>query len=136
MYGTKAQTGALHAAPSKPILEAKRRRQLRPFIFHMGPVALCITSVLLIGLMAILYLSQLGQAVAANQKLQQIHNEQAALQRQNQDLVDQIAQEQSPSYIDENAKKLGLLPADPKAVRVIVVSGLEPIPDRRQSFQP
>ncbi|MBA2285470.1 MAG: hypothetical protein H0W02_08315, partial [Ktedonobacteraceae bacterium] len=60
-------TGAQGRPPLKPIVAAKQRRQLHPFFFRMGPVALTISSTLLIGLMAVLYLSQVGQAVAANQ---------------------------------------------------------------------
>jgi cell division protein FtsL len=136
MYSLKERNGTAQAAPLKPILAAKRRRQLHPFFFHMGPVALCITSVLLIGLMAVLYLSQVGQAVAANQKLQDIHTEQATLQRQNQDLVDTIAQERSPAYIVDGAKRLGLVPADPKNIHILVVPHLEPMQSHDPSSQP
>jgi len=122
--------------PPRPILAAKRRRQLHPFLFSMGPVALSISSVLLISLMAILYLSQLGQAVAANQKLQDIHTQQVTLQRENQDLVNVIAQEQSPQYIAQRAKSLGLVPADPKTLQVLVVKHLEVIQKNDPSTQP
>ena len=122
--------------PPRPILAAKRRRQLHPFLFSMGPVALSISSVLLISLMAILYLSQLGQAVAANQKLQDIHTQQVTLQRENQDLVNVIAQEQSPQYIAQHAKSQGLVPADPKTLHVLVVKHLEVIQKNDPSIQP
>jgi cell division protein FtsL len=113
--------------PKQPILAAKRRRQLHPFFFRIGPVALSICSVFLIGLMAVLYLSQLGQAVTPNQQIQQFHKQQAILQRENQDLLYTIAQEESPGYIAEHAKSLGLVPADSKAVIVVVVPHLLPI---------
>ena len=122
--------------PPRPILAAKRRRQLYPFLFSMGPVALSISSVLLISLMAILYLSQLGQAVAANQKLQDIHTQQVTLQRENQDLVNVIAQEQSPQFIAQHAKSLGLVPADPKTLQVLVVKHLEVIQKNDPGIQP
>jgi cell division protein FtsB len=134
MYSPKEQPEAEHTAlpelPLQPIRAAKRRRQLHPFFFRMGPVALCITSVLLVGLMAVLYLSQLGQAVADNQQIQDLRARQAVLQRQDQDLVDTIAQEQSPAYIAAQGKKQGLVPADPQALQIIVVPHLTPIPDR------
>lgn len=117
-------SGSKTALP-KPIVAAKRRRQLYPFFFSMGPVALSICSVLLIGLMAVLYLTQVGQAVSANQQIQDYHNQQAALQRQNQDLIVTIAQEQSPAYIAAKAQAIGLVPEDPNAVQVIVVKHLE-----------
>src|SRR5579859_7498810 len=111
MYRLNNRTGALRAVPLKPIVAAKRRRQLHPFFFHMGPVAFSLSSVLLIGLMAILYLSQLSQAVTANQQIQQFYRQQAILQRENQELLYIIAQEESPNYIADHAKSQGLAPA-------------------------
>ncbi len=113
--------------PKRPIQAAKRRRQLHPFFFRIGPVALCICSVLLIGLMAVLYLSQLGQAVTANQQIQQYNRQQTQLQRENQDLLYAIAHEESPGYVAEHAKSLGLVPADSNAVIIVVVPHLLPI---------
>ena len=136
MYRLKDRTGASGAAPLQPILAAKQRRQLHPFFFRMGPVTLSISSVLLIGLMAILYLSQLGQAVAANQKLQDLHRQQVQLQLQNQDLVDLVAQEQSPAYIAAHATSQGLVPADPKTVQMLVIPHLTPIPTDNRQIQP
>jgi cell division protein FtsL len=86
--------------------------------------------------MAILYLSQLGQAVNANQQIQDLHQQQATLQRENQDLVNTIAQEESPSYIIAHAKAMGLVPANLKEVQILVVKHLETIPDNDQNLQP
>lgn len=122
--------------PAGPILAAKRRRHLHPFFYRIGPGTLSVCSVLLIGLMAILYLSQLGQAVNANQQMQNLHQQQATLQRENQDLVNTIAQEESPAYILAHAKAMGLVPADPKAVQVLVVKHLRTIPREDQNLQP
>ena len=120
----------------KPILAARRRRQLHPFFFRMGPVGLSICSVLLISLMAVLYLSQLGQAVTANQEIQSLHRQQATLAREDQDLAQQIAQEQSPVYIATRASALGLVPADPKTVIVLVIPHLKAILSDDQHLQP
>jgi len=117
--------------PLKPI--AMRRRQLHPFFYRIGPVGLSICSVLLISLMAVLYLSQSSQAVTANQEIQSLRQQQASLQRDDQDLVSRIAQEQSPSYIMVRAKAMGLIPADPKKVVVIVVPDLKPIDNRKSA---
>ena len=136
MYRLNNRTGALRAVPPKPIVAAKQRRQLHPFFFHMGPVALSISSTLLLGLMALLYLSQLGQAEAANQKLQDLYSQQTTLQRQSQDLANLVAQEQSPAYIAQHAKAQGLVPADPKTVRVVVIPHLKPIPANDYHIQP
>ncbi len=136
MNALKERVSAPIGAVSQPILAAKRRRQLHPFFFHMGPVALCITSVLLIGLMAVLYLSQVGQAVTSNQRIQQIQTEQDVLQRQDQDLTNIIAKEQSPSYIADKAKHMGLIPSDPKNVQVITVKNLLPMQNNEPTVQP
>ena len=122
--------------PARPILSAKRRRQLHPFFYRIGPVTLSICSVLLIALMSILYLSQLGQAVNANQQIQDLHQQQATLQRENQDLVNTVAQEESPTYIIEHARAMGLVPADPKAIQILVVKQLRVIQGDDQGVQP
>jgi cell division protein FtsL len=132
MIGLKEQHSASQIAPQKPLLVARRRRQF----FSMGPVSLCITSVLLIGLMAVFYLSQVSQAVAANQQLQDITSQQVTLERQNQDLVAIIAGEQSPEYIATNAHKLGLVLADQKTIQVLIVKHLLPFIDNKQGYQP
>jgi cell division protein FtsL len=122
----KKQSGG-QETPKKPIQAAKRRRQLHPFFFRIGPVALSICSVVLIGLMAVLYLSQLGQAVTANQQIQEYQRQQITLQREDQDLLYAIAHEESPDYIAGHAKSLGLIPADSNAVIVVVVPRLLPV---------
>ena len=127
---------AQKAAPARPIQAARRQRQLHPFLFRMGPLPLTISSVLLIGLMATLYLSQLGQAVSANQQIQDYRAAQVALQRQNQDLVNTLAQEQSPAYIAARARALGLVPEDTKEVTVVVVRHLRPVPGRNVNIEP
>ena len=136
MNSLKDRSEIQASAPAQPILAAKRRRQLYPFFFHMGPVALCTTSVLLIGLMAILYLSQVGQAVAANHQLQAIHEQQALLQRQDEDLANQIAQEQSPEYIAAAAKKMGLVPVNPNDVQILIVKHMQVILAQHDVIQP
>jgi hypothetical protein len=122
----KKQSGG-QEIPKQPIQAAKRRRQLHPFFFRIGPVALSICSVLLIGLMAVLYLSQLGQAVTANQQFQEYQRQQTTLQREDQDLLYAIAHEESPGYIADRAKSLGLIPADSNAVIIVVVPHLLPV---------
>jgi len=110
-----------------------RSRSLQhPLFLNMGPGPLCVTSVVLIGVMAILYLSQVGQAVETNRQLQQINQQQSSLTRQNQDLTEQVAEEQSPGYIAQHAQQQGLQPADPKNIHTIVVSNLQPVPEQDQ----
>lgn len=136
MYGLKVQAVASPKAISNSALPAQRHRPMRPFFFHMGPVALCISCVLLISLMAVLYLSQVGQVVTANHQLQSIRNEQAALERQNQDLIDTLTREQSPNFIVEQVQKMGLGPVDSTHLWVIQVSHLQQIDKGDRSIQP
>ena len=136
MIGLKEQNSALPIAPQKQEFQPRRRRQLPPFFFSMGPVAFCVTSVLLIGLMAVFYLSQVNQAVAANQQLQNITVQRTALNRQNQDLVATIGTEQSPAYIAHNAQKFGLVLVDQKTVQAMIVKHLLPFKIDKQGYQP
>src|SRR5215472_14844472 len=99
----------------------RKRAQQHSLFLNMGTTALSVISVALIGLMAILYLSQVGQAVNTNRQLQQINQQQSSLTRQNQDLAEQLAQEQSPGYVATHAQQQGLQPADPENVHTIVI---------------
>jgi len=97
---------------------ARGRRRFPHLFSRIGPVTLTVCSVLLMSLMAILYLYQQGQAVTTNQQVQALRNRQAALQRQNADLVNQIATEQSPGYVAAFAIRMGLVPANAQRVQV------------------
>lgn len=136
MYSLNNRNATQRYTLPRSVLSARRRRQLYPFFIHMGPVALCITGVLLIGLMAVLYLGEQGQAVSINQQIQDVRTQQADLQRQNQDLTDTIAQERSPTNIAAQATKQGLVPVDPKKVQIVVVPNLRPVPDADPRFSP
>lgn len=122
--------------PSSLMQVARRRRQLHSFFFRMGPVTLSICSVLLISLMAILYLSQLGQAVTTNQQIQDLRAQQAVLQRQNHDLVNTVAQERSPAYIAERARAMGLAPANQQNAHVVVIPRIKAQPNGDQPNEP
>lgn len=122
--------------PASLMQVVRRRRQLNSFFFRMGPVTLSICSVLLISLMAILYLSQLGQAVTTNQQIQDLRAQQAVLQRQNHDLVNTVAQERSPAYIAERARAMGLAPANQQNAHVVVIPHIKAQPNGEQPDQP
>ncbi len=98
---------------------AGSNRRFPLFFSRIGPVTLSISSVLLMSLLAILYLYQQGQAVTTNQQIQALRNQQVELQRQNADLTNTIAAEQSPAYIAAVATKMGLSPANPASVQVV-----------------
>lgn len=110
--------------------------RLYPLFFRLGPVALSICSVLLISLLAVLYLSQLSQAVTTNQQIQDLRSRQTELQRQNNDLVNTIASEQSPAYIAAHASAQGLSPANSQNIQVIVVPNVQTQQNGDQSSQP
>jgi cell division protein FtsB len=126
MYSLKEE---LHNEQAGPIHAAKTRRQLYPFFFRAGPMSLGLASCLLIGLMAVLYLNQVGQVTAANERLQQLSAHYAQLERENQDLQAAIGREQSPQYIEQHAQALGLVPADLSKVPIVVVHVHAPFPD-------
>ncbi|MGH2506085.1 MAG: septum formation initiator family protein [Ktedonobacteraceae bacterium] len=128
------QNSSIHQ--SVRLIQAVRRRQLPPFLFRMRPVTLSMCSVLLISFMAILYVSQLGQAVTTNQQIQDQHTQQAVLQRQNNDLENMVSQEQSPAYIAARAAAMGLVPVDQQNTRVAVVLHSTTQANREQSNQP
>jgi cell division protein FtsL len=141
MYSPKAWAmPLLGIASSKVRSEAnplsQRRRYIRPPFFRMGPATLSITCMLLVGFMAVLYLSQVGQGVAANHQLQDLRNEQAALERQNQDLAATVTREQSPAYIIGQAQKMGLGPVDPQKVWIIQVAHWQEIGKENEPIQP
>ena len=71
-----------------------------------------------------------------DQSLQQTLAQQASIKRQDQDLAYTLSEEQSPAYIAEHAKELGLVPADPKTVQVRAVPNLKPIPSRHEDMWP
>lgn len=122
---SRSVTARRRQTTPQPVLAVRQRRQLQPFFFSMGPVALSITSVLLIGLMALLYISQVGQAVGINHTLQDVRTEQSSLQRQNQDMTSTIAQEQSPGYIATKARQMGLTPLDPKSLWILKTADIQ-----------
>jgi hypothetical protein len=116
-----------------PVVIQKRQRTRGPFGFHVGSLTVVVTCVLLIALMSVLYLNQLGQAAKANQALQQIQNQRAALSRQQQDLSATIAQEQLPTYVAAHAAQQGLVPPDWRKIRIVKIQGLQSLGDQLSS---
>ena len=82
------------------------------------------------------FLAKALSLVTANQHIQDLHQRQATLQRENQDLVNTIAQEESPTYIIVHARAMGLVPANPEAVQILVVKHLRTIPRDDLGLQP
>ncbi len=109
-------------------LASARLHRLSPLLVRMGPVTLTLSCLALIGLVAVLYLGQVGAATAANAQLLDLRARHTQLVRQDQLLHQRLGEDQSPAYIDRRARELGLEPAPPGAIRVIVVaeSGAQP----------
>jgi hypothetical protein len=100
---------------------ATARLQRLTLRVRMGPVTLTLSCLALVGLLALVYLGQVGAATAANQRLLTLQAEHTRLQKQDELLHEQLGRDQSPAYIDRRARELGLAPAPPGAVQVIVV---------------
>ena len=109
--------------PAKPLQAARERRRLTATIYQLKPLQLGIIGVALISLLAVLYLNEVGLATQANQRLQQLAADQAQLQRNNQQLRQQQGTLQSPDYIVNRAKQMGMVPEDPTRVHTITISG-------------
>lgn len=111
---------------------ARLRRRLYPFLFQMGPVALMLSCLSVVGLLALVYLGQVSAATAANQRLAALQTEQAQLLRQDQLLHERLGVAQSPQYIDRRARGLGLVPA-PDGSAVVVTLPDPAVPQGQSS---
>jgi cell division protein FtsL len=69
-----------------------------------------------VALLALLYLSQVAALTATHQALLQQQTQQSDLRRQDADLHAQLGRLQSPTYIEQRAHELGMVPADPASV--------------------
>ncbi len=91
------------------------------------PVLLTLRCLVILGLVALLYLWQVGAATSAATQLQALQAEQAALQRQDATLRQQLGQARSPAYIDQRARAMGLVPAGAGVlVTLRISSGSQP----------
>jgi hypothetical protein len=88
------------------------------------PLVLALTSVALIGLLAVLYLNQVAGVAVANTRLRALNSEQTRLSRQDAAQRQQLGAFTSPAYIDQRARAMGLTPGDPGVALVIAVEGV------------
>jgi len=78
----------------------------------VGPVALRLALFLILaGLVAGLYLWQASEIASIGQRIQALRERQMALERENAELLDQIAAEGSLPRLQERAAKAGFVPA-------------------------
>ncbi|MGH2501920.1 MAG: septum formation initiator family protein [Ktedonobacterales bacterium] len=69
-----------------------------------------------VGLLALLYLSQVAALTTTRQTLLQEQTRQTTLRRQDADLHAQLGRLQSPAYVEQRARALGMVPANPASV--------------------
>jgi hypothetical protein len=77
------------------------------------PRSVLLVSIVIIGLLALLYLHLTSEVALANSQLQSQHAEQLQLERQDQQLHLQLGEATSPAYIDHAARAMGLSPSLP-----------------------
>jgi cell division protein FtsB len=82
---------------------------------------LALEAAVVIGLLALLYLSQVAAVTATHQTLLQEQARQSDLRRQDAELHAQLGQVQSPAYIEQRAQALGMVPANPASVVWIAI---------------
>lgn len=75
------------------------------------PRSVLLLSMVIIGLLALLYLHTASQVALANSQLQSEHAQHLQLERQDQQLHLRLGEATSPSYIDHAARALGLSPS-------------------------
>ena len=74
-----------------------------------------------VGLLALLYLSQVAAVTATHGTLLNEQARQTDLRRQDADLHAQLGQAQNPTYIEQRARALGMVPANPASVVWIAI---------------
>ena len=79
----------------------------------VGPVAIRLALlVVLAGLMAGLYIWQASEIATTGRRIEMLHQRMLELERENADLVDQIAVDGSIPRLQERASRLGFVPAN------------------------
>lgn len=116
--------GDVHPAARLEAAITHLRRQFGPAFARRGPLTPILGSLALIALLALVYLGQVSAVTSANQRLQALQAEQATLQRQDQQVHEQLGVVRSPTYIDHRARAMGLVPAPAGAAVVVTVPGL------------
>ena len=77
----------------------------------LQPRNVLLASMVIIGILALLYLHMTSEVALANSQLQTEHTQQLQLERQDQQLHLQLGEATSPAHIDHAARAMGLSPA-------------------------
>lgn len=92
--------------------------------FYRQPLPLmALELAVVVGLMALLYLSQVAALTSTHQALLAQQARQEQLRRQDAEAHAQLGQVESPAYIDQRARALGLQPAAPGSAVWVTVGG-------------
>jgi cell division protein FtsB len=83
------------------------------------PLALVLFGVALVGLLALLYLSEVAGVEATNAQLRAQQDQQARLERQEAQLRERLGVVTSPAYIEQRARALGLVPASGAPIFIV-----------------
>jgi cell division protein FtsB len=87
----------------------------------LRPLAPALFGIVLVGLLALLYLSEVAGVEAANTQLRALRDQQARLDRQEAQLRAQLGVVTSPAYIEQRARALGLVPASGAPIFIVRV---------------
>ena len=96
------------------------RAAFRRFAQQRQPL-IALELAIVVGLLALLYLSQMAAVTSAHDTLLQEQARQTDLRRQDAELHAQLGQAQSPAYIERRARALGMVPANPASVVWITI---------------
>lgn len=95
----------------------RRRARLARARFARQPWPLMLLEfATVVGLLALLYLSQVAALTTTRQTLLQEQTRQTTLRRQDAELHAQLGRLHSPAYVERRARALGMVPANPASV--------------------
>jgi len=83
---------------------------------HQRQPLIALELAVVVGLLAMIYLSQVAAVTSAHDTLLQEQARQTDLRRQDAEARARLAQAQNPAYIAQRARELGMVPANPAAI--------------------
>jgi cell division protein FtsB len=110
---------------------AKNRKNQAAAI-RFGPALKALFLCLLIGGSAVGYVWQKSQVYQLGKQIRETESRLAQIERNNQMLGDQLADLRSPVKLDQRARNLGLIPAQPE--QVVRLSEMPLVPSEKNSF--
>lgn len=116
--GERARRGGQRPAGASPNMRRSASGWLARIQAQSAPM-LALEGALIVGVLALLYLSQVAAVNTANSRLQSLQTQQTNLRRTDQQAHETLAQAQSVAAIDRRARALGLRPATPGAIIVV-----------------